>query len=242
MNSKLVFGLVVLGILAIGGYLYTSSQPEVSADGIASIKVVPNQVSVYFVVETHNISQQNSQLENNRIRDSLTRKLIEAGFGEEQLVFSGFSSYPEYDWSNGNQRLIGYVTRQDLGLKLTNFSEVSTAVNAGISGGAYVSTISFELSQDAQNTNKIEALELASKDARSKAEAQARGLGRSLGRLVAVQSSEFNYYPVPYYARGGEGIATSAELDQAKDAAASIAPRELEVSAQVRVTYKLSLF
>ena len=85
---------------------------------------------------------------------------------------------------------------------------------------------------------KVDALKLASKDARNKAGAIAEGQERKLGRLVSLGSQEFNYGgPVMYYA--SEKSSGSA-APEARDAAVSIQPREFEVSATVSASYKLS--
>ena len=241
-KNKLVTIGVIVALVLVGAYLLMGNQPTVRAQGESTIEVIPDKVSVYLVIETRNESQSVSQLENTRIAERVREQLSFRGVAAENIQFSGFSSYPEYDYTNGRSVPIGFVTRQDVIVEVSDFAHVSDVVTAGIAGGAYVSTISLELSQDAQSRYKIQAIEAASIDARAKAEAQARGLGKRLGGLVAVESQDFNYYPMPYYARGGEGVASTAELDEAKAAAASIAPREVDVSAHVIVTYRLQAF
>lgn len=240
-KNKILTIAIIVAIVLVVGYLMLGSQAQVSAQGVSTLKGTPDQVLVYFVIETHNVSQQESQLQNTRISDQLSAQLEASGISEDHVKFSGFSSYPEYDWRTGSQKLLGYVTRQDVVVELGEFSEAADVVRAGIEGGAYVSTISLELSQEAQNSYKVQALEEASKDARSKAEAQARGLGKRLGRLVSVSSQDFSYYPVPYYTKVSEGYSAS-DAGAAQDAARSIAPQDVDVSATVGVTYKLSRF
>lgn len=241
-RNKLITIGVVIALVLVVAFLFTGEQPSVSAQGSSTIEAKPDRIKIYFVVETHNISQGESQLENTRIVERLHQYLVPADGSDEFFKFGSFSSYPEYDYSNGNSRQIGYVTRQDIIIELEDFDETFGFVEKGINAGAYVSTISLELSQEAQNENKIIALEQASKDARAKAEAQARGLGKKLGKLVSVSSQEFNYYPMPYYVRAGEGALTTGEIADVKVAASSISPRDVEVSAQVSVIYRLKSF
>lgn len=242
MNNKLVIGIVALCLIIAGGYLYVTSQPTVASQGYATVEAVPDKVSVYFVLESHNASQQASQEHTILLRNDLVRALVAKGFSEEEIQFSGFSSYPEYDWSSGQQKLLGYVTREDVTLSIDSFDRVSNAVSAGISAGAYVSSINLELSTEKQNEYKIQALEDASKDARTKAAAQAAGLGRSLGGLVSVQSQDYQYYPAPYYQRADFSVGSDVKEEAAaQDAALSVSPRPLDVTASVQVVYRLSL-
>ena len=64
---------------------------------------------------------------------------------------------------------------------------------------------------------------------------------KNLGRLVSIQSEEFNYgpYPVFSYAEGSSGAIAK---DEARQAALNLAPQDIEVTANVRVSYKLSSF
>ena len=97
------------------------------------------------------------------------------------------------------------------------------------------SGINFELSPQKQSEYKTQALEQASADAKSKASATAAGLGKKLGRLVSVESQDFNYGPVVYYAKAE----SSSGAADAREAALQINPTDLNVYANVGVTYTI---
>lgn len=240
-KNRLITIAVIAALVLTAGYLFMANQPTVSAQGSSSLQATPDKVLVYLAIESRNANQQQSQLDNTALADRVRAELSAAGLTEDQITFNGFSSYPEYDWTKG-QKLIGYVTRQDITVQLTDFDEVSKTVNAGISGGAYIYSISLELSEEAQTNYKTQALEAASKDAREKAAAQARGLGKSLGGLVSVGTQDFSYYPMPYYSKVSEGAASAMDVDEARSAALSITPRPVDVNAYVSVTYRLRPF
>lgn len=239
MNNKILIPIIAGIIIVIGVYLAYSSGPVVSAQGFASIKALPDEVSVNINVETRGKTAQEAQDQNKIISDKLLVELIKIGFDRDELKFVNYNVYPEYDWSNGKQTLKGYIVSQQLIVKTTQVAEVPGIVDAAISAGALVSYINFEISDAKQSDYKNQALEEASKDARKKAESTAQGLGKDLGSLVSVESQDFNYPgPIAYYARGS----AVAEDAAAKEAAMSITPQDIEVTASVSVRYKLRLF
>ena len=238
MENKIKIGVVALAILLIAGFLYTSgSGATVSAQGVSTIKANPDRVGVYLYIEAKDKSAQTAKEAHDKILDETTLQLLRAGVEKADIQTINFNIYPEYDWQNGKNDLKGYIARQDIIIKTDNFDLVSAVVDAGLGGGAIVSSINFELSEEKQSEYKVQALEAAGKDAKKKAEATASGLGKNLGSLVSVQGEEFNYGPFMYYAASAEG----GRLD-AKEAVTNLAPRDIEVSASVRVEYKLRSF
>ncbi len=109
-------------------------------------------------------------------------------------------------------------------------------IDAGVDKGAKVSYINFELSIAEQNKYKAQALELATQDAKTKAEAIASGLGKKLGKVVSVSSSDWGYSPWSLYR--ADVMTESAE--EAKSAVTDIQPGEQSVTASVSVVYKIS--
>lgn len=240
MNKKLIWVLAIIIAIVVAGYFIYNSGPVVSAQGSASLKVMPNEVSVNMNVETRNISAQDAQNANKLVSEKLVAGLAGAGFDKEELKFVNYYINPDYDWKTGKQK--GYVVSQQLVVKTENVERVPSIVDIAVNAGALVSYINFELSEGKQNEYKIEALELASKDAKNKAGAIASGQGRRLGRLVGLNNQEFNY-PGPIYAyqKGVAEDAVSANAE-ARKIAVNLAPNEMEISASVGASYRLSLF
>jgi uncharacterized protein YggE len=238
-NKKVVWTAAVV-VLIIAGYFVYNSGPVVSAQGSASLKVVPDEVSVNINVETKNESAQGAQSLNKEISEKLFAGLVGAGFNKDELKFVNYYINPDYDWKTGKQK--GYVVSQQLVVKTANVEKVPSVVDTAVSAGALVSYINFELSEKKQNENKIKALEEASKDAKDKAKAIAEGQGRRLGRLVGLNNQEFNY-PGPIYAyqKGVVEDVVSANAE-ARKAASNLAPNEMEISASVSASYRVSLF
>ncbi len=236
--------IIVVAVLIIG-FVAFSSLPSTSANtvtgnGQATIKVMPDLVSVYFNIQTRGDTSKEATDNNSKIVNDLADALLNEGFTKDQIQTTSFNVYPDYVYTNQERKENGYVATHSLRVQMSadDISKIGTVVDAGVNAGAGVSYISFELSQDLQNQYKVEALKLAATDARTKAEAVANGLGKNLGKLVSTQADNFNYYPWRVYDAGGAVASTdSAEITKE---ATSIQPGEQEVSASVTAVFKLS--
>ncbi len=234
-SLKIVIGLVILLSLFVGGYFLTGDSPTVSAQGTSTLKVTPDIVSIYLTIESRNKdSASSAQSTHKRLSNDLADALSALDISESEIKTSYYNVGPEYDWTQNGQKLKGYLATQQLVVELKNFSKIIEVVDVAVKSGVLVSGINFELSPKKQSEYKTQALEQASADAKSKASATASGLGKKLGKLVSVESSDFNYDPVVYYAKAESNGALDATA-----AALQISPIDLSVYANVGVTYKL---
>lgn len=234
-----VLGVVVTAlILAISlNGLFQGQGNTISVEGVSTIKAMPDIVSVYFNVETRAKTSENATQLNSEIVSKLKAGLISQGFDENKIQTQSFNVYPEYDWINGKQVSKGYVATHALKVEISTeeSGKIGSAIDAGVSAGAGISYINFELSQAKENEYKAEAMSLAAQDAKIKAQATASGLDKKIGDLVSVSISNFGYYP--WRAYSGSGVAEDAMV--AKAEATSINPSEQEISASVTAVFKL---
>lgn len=236
----IMIGLVAIGLL--GFLIYSNLAPinVVTGDGLASIKAVPDLISVYFSVDTTGTTSAIATEKNTEIVDELVTELIKQGFERSEIQTTGFNVYPDYDYSSsGNPTLKGYRATHSITVKMSSSdtNKIGDVVDAGVSAGAGISYINFELSQEKQNQYKAQALKEAAEDARLKASSIAEGLGKKLGKLVSTSESSFNYYPWNVYeARGG---VASMDASAVKAETMNIVPGEQDVTANVRATFKI---
>lgn len=243
-NNAIVVTSIIAGtimLLALFGYLAfsgLSSANTVSGDGTATVKVTPDLVSVYFSVDTNGTTSKIATDKNSEIVDKLITELIKQGFERSQIQTINFNIVPDSIWNGRTQTDNGFRAVHSLKVQMSSndTGKIGDVVDAGVSAGAGISYINFELSTELQNTYKAEALKLAAEDAKIKAGAIAEGLGKSLGRLVSTSESSFNYYPWALYESSGSA---STDASSVKAATTSITPGEQEVSANVKATFKL---
>ena len=209
----------------------------VTGNGEATIEVIPDFVTIYFNAETKADTADKAKDENAEIVDELITNLVKQGFERKDIQTQNFNIYPDYKWVNNQRVENGYRATHSIKLQMPTeeSDEIGSAIDAGVDAGATISYINFELSQDSQNRYKAQAIESAAQDARIKAEALARGLGKELGSLVSVSDSNFGYSPWRIY-EIAEDSTTGAE--EAKQATTDIQPGEQEISARVTAVFK----
>jgi uncharacterized protein len=237
--------VIMVGILAIGllGFLiYSNLAPvnTVSGDGVAVIKAVPDLISVYFSVDTTGTTSEIATDKNTEIVDNLVTALIKQGFERSEIQTTSFNVYPDYDYSSmGTPTLKGYKATHSITVQMSSSdsAKIGDVVDAGVSAGAGISYINFELSQEKQNEYKAQALKSAAEDARLKASSIAEGLGKKLGGLVSTSESSFNYYPWNVYESAGG--APTRDASSVKAATMNIVPGQQDVTANVRATFKI---
>ncbi len=240
--TSIISGVVLLiALIAMVSFGSVSSTNKITVEGISSIDATPDLMTTYFRIETQNETSVEAKDANNEILNKLVNELSKLGFERSELQTQSFNIYPNYEWKNNKQTQNGYKATHSLKLELSSerFDKISEVIDAGADSGAGISYINFELTQELQNQYKAQALELASKDAQTKADAVASGFGKRAGKLVSVQVSEFGYYPWNVYTSRDEGVGYGEDAVLAKQAVAEISPSEQEISARVSATFKI---
>lgn len=237
-----IAGLLVVGVLALVGYLFLGGGAVVSAQGVSVIEAEPDLVSIYINAQVKNESASVAKDELSEISDKVVFELMKLGLEKKDIELGSYNIYEEYNWEEGKRESTGFVASQQIIVKTGDFELSPEIVDVAVDSGALVSYINFELSPEKESQYKTQALEEAGKDAKAKAEATASGLGKSLGTLISVESQDFHYGgPVPFYAYA-EDSSASSESAEARKAAIDLAPRDVEVRASIVVKYKLRSF
>jgi uncharacterized protein YggE len=213
-----------------------------TANGMYSMSVDPDTFVATIVVETEAETAQDSQRENAK----LSSKVEEAvGFGELTTVL--YTIQPKYEWETCDmekvysivpcrerQVLVGYTTTHKYEFETKDFERGGEALDDFVSAGATrIDSIRFELSDELQSSLELELLEKAAGNAREKAEAIAKGARVTLADPLTINEGYF-YAPV-YYDYGY----VRAEVAGADYQTTSLTPGQVDLSAQVTITYEI---
>ncbi len=238
--TSIISGVIlIIALLALSVLNPASSQKNsVTVQGLAEVQVEPDLMGIYFNIQTTGNTSSKAKDENNEIYNNLVSELSIDGFDQSRLKTQSFNVYPNYVWEDDERIENGYQASHSLKLELSSdeFNKVTEVIDAGVDSGSGISYINYELSQESQSEYKAQALELASKDAKVKAEAVASGFNKKVGKLVSVQVNDFGYYPWVAYSGGYEDGAVASV---AKESVAEFNPSEQSVNARVSATYKL---
>ena len=231
----IVGGILIFVILVFAFINSLAYAKTISSTGTATIKVLPDFVSVYFSVDTKGATADEASDKNAEIVSKMKSALLAVGINEDEIKTQGFSVYPNYDYSGSSQRFIGYSASHSLKVEISidEKDKIGSVIDSGVGAGTGISYINYELNEENQKKYKVEAIKAATEDAKIRAEALAEGAGSRLGGLVSISSSEFGY--VPWLAASQEVIkgSTGAEI------ATQITPTEQEISAMVTAVFRI---
>lgn len=238
--TAIISGVILIAVLVIVFSFrpWSSNMGNtVNVQGYATIEAMPDLVTVYFSVETKADTATEAKNNNSEIMEDVLTALMLEGFDRDEIVTENFNVYPNYVWDDDGRTEEGYIATHSVKVEMSaeDFDKVGDVVDAGVDAGANINYINFELSVEKQNQYKAEAMNLAAKDAKIKAESVAQGFDKNVGKLVSISVSDFGYYPWNIYS--ARGYAEDAVL--AKEAVTSINPGEQEVSATVSAVYKI---
>ena len=240
ISKNLTFVILVVAFLAIGAYLFVntdnSATNTVSVQGISEIKAKPDVTMLYVNIETLNKSAKDSEKANSEISSRVDNTLRELGFDDEDIQTVYYTLNEDYKYSSQGSEFNGYKTIHQIKVSVKEKGMVGTIIDRVVDDGALVSSIQFEIANAQQQALKAQALEMASKDARDKAEAIAKGSEMKLGSLVSISTNDYYYMPFVAYDRGG---IASADASEAKRAATQIYTQELTITANVQAVYKI---
>jgi len=233
--TAIVIAVLIVVSLFAAFYIYQSwtEKSTISATGNFQKKVASDQALVYLLVQTKASSAEQAKNENSRISDDVFTALIKVGLERNDIETENYNIYPEYNWSSGRQEIVGYTASNSMKITTKYFNNVGKIIDAAVDNGALVSYINFELSPEKNNEYKADVMTKAALDAKNKAESVAAGLGKKVGRVVSITTSDYYYQPYPLYRAEEAGGA------DVKQVATNIQPKSLDISATVTVTYEI---
>jgi uncharacterized protein YggE len=244
-NNPIVITSIIAGVILLIAILtlvtVTSVLPVsknvITVEGSSIVKATPDLITVYYTIETKGSTSAIAKDANTVIFDKLQNLITTTGFSKDDLKTQSYNIYPNTYWDGNKQTTDGYVASHSLKLEFSTdkLDKLSSVIDAGANSGAGVSSINFELTTEAQNTYKAQALKLASQDAQVKADAVAQGFGKKAGKLVSVQISQFGYYPWNMYSASG----SSLDVAGAKEVAMNIRPSDQDISGSVSATFSI---
>jgi hypothetical protein len=239
MGKNTIIVILAVAFLIVGAYIYTNTiapnqRSQISVDGSSEMSASPDFVSIYINIETTNKSAEDARNSNSLISEKVMTALRSLNLDDSVETVS-YNIYPNYDWNNGQQTLKGYTATNQLRVKIKDYNFAGTVIDKAVDSGAIISYINFELSPEKENQLKALVIENATRDARNKAEAVARGSGGKIGKLISISTSDYRY--MPYMAYDNQGMtASSSEM---KSASTQISPQELKVYANVQAIYEI---
>ncbi|MFU8827952.1 MAG: SIMPL domain-containing protein [Phycisphaerales bacterium] len=208
--------------------------PTVGVSGTGEVSVKPDRATVRIGASHQADTAIEAQSRVNEIIDEATKAIRALDIEGLVIQTSGLSLSAVYDYRRDQEpRIIGYRSSISLSVRIDDIDRTGRVIDAAMSTGAnQLQGVEFSLQDDGEA--RREALKRAVHDARSKADAIADALGRSLVGLVEVREQGVS---VPVLRRGAE---SGEMMRMSADAAPTpIEAGEISVRANVEITYSL---
>jgi uncharacterized protein len=184
--------LVALGIFSIT--LINPAKPSiadekmlrtltVTGQGETSIATTMTQVQLGVEVkgQTANEVQQEVAKRSSAVVELLRSRQV------EKLQTTGIQLQPTYDYSNNQQRLVGYIGSNIVSFRIAT-EQVGNLLDEAVKVGATrIDSVSFTASDNAISTAQKQALRLATEDAQEQADAVLSVLNLTRKEVVSIQ-------------------------------------------------------
>ena len=186
---KLTLAALVFLVAAV---LPVSSQPQnpfpavIVTAGEAVVKRAPDRAWVTVGAESRARTAPEAQRLNTDAMTAVIERIKAAGIPADAIQTTGYNLQPEFDYANGKQTLRGYVSRNQVQVRVDAMAKTGDVITAVVSSGATtVSGVRFDLKD--RDTAEREALRLAVQDARRRADYAATGAGVAIERVIRVE-------------------------------------------------------
>lgn len=229
----LALSVVMMAVAAPGVRAQESaapSRPVIVTSGEGVVKRAPDRAYVTIAAETRAATATDAQNRNTEAMTAVIARIKAMDIAADAIQTSGYLLQPEYDYSAGKQTFRDYLARNQVQVRidaLPRLGEVLTAVVG--TGATTISGIRFDVKS--READEREALRLAVRDARARADAAAAGAGVQIDRIVRIdEERSFAATPRPMAMMGGVAGGRIAET------VVPIEAGESEIRARVTLT------
>jgi hypothetical protein len=251
-KNKILTAILVMAVLSFGIVAFHAMNTEdkalatapdtadpdqklVSVQGEGVIPVTPDIAYVTLGVETNNKDVNAAQTENKEKMNAIMGELKNLGIPDKDIQTSNYSVYPDYQWKDDVRTLNGYRVTNLIRVKLTKLDEIGKVLDAVTAKGAN-SINGVELTVDDSKKAYEDAMKQALKDAEDKAKAMVKQFGYTKVTPVTIIEGSQSSVLRGDYVQNGYKMAVA----EAADGGTSVSPGEMEIRAQVNVSFEFS--
>lgn len=238
VGGWLLIAVLALSVAWLGQSISRTSESGnvsdvIAVTGTGTVMAAPDIAVADIAISVENSTAKAAQDKANVKSKSVVEYLKKAGIKDADIKTSSYSIYPQYDYTNGTNRIRGYQVTQSLTVKIRDIDQANDILDGVVAAGAnQVNSLSFQI--DKPDELKADARKKAIADANEKAEELEDELGIDLGRIVSFNESTNDYYPLRYakdsaMGMGGGGAVPAPELPAGEN----------EITVNVSITYQI---
>ena len=204
----------------------------ISVQGEASIQSPPDQLTLQIAVVTEHRKSEVAASENAKTTDAVITSLKKIAGKQGRLRTIGYTLSPDYKYTKASGRfLAGYRAQNTVELKTGKLDLAGQFIDAASEAGAnQIQRLEFGLADDLPL--RKQALALAAKEAREKAESIANALNQEIVAVQSVNESSGGIQPIRHSMR--------AMAADAEKVATPIESGTLDVRGRVQVLFTIA--
>jgi len=212
----------------------TKGEPFV-VQGTGKSIVSPDIAKIDLGIEDSGTNLKTVQDSVDKKSQDLTNQLKKLGIDSQDIKTISYSVYPQYDYTNPNQKITGYQVSTSYEVTIRDFTKINDILGSATSFGANtVGGVNFDLSDDLKNQKMEEARVQAVTDAKTKAEGLAKAAGISLGKIINVsESTPSNIQPLMLPVTAGGGTSDKTVTPP------SVQPGTTELDVTISLSYEV---
>lgn len=204
--------------------------PQISVNGQAKIKVVPDQATITATVETKGSNAKDVKRENDKQIDAVLKVIKKNNIATADYRTQRVALNPQYDY---DKKKTNYNATQTIEIIVRDLNQYDELMEGLVSEGVNrIDNVVFQSSSLAKH--EAEARKLAMKDAQMKALDYVAVLGQKVGRAMTISDNSQTYSPQPVFAR-----MKTMEMSDSSASRETLAAGEIEISANVSVSFIL---
>ncbi|WDV47302.1 SIMPL domain-containing protein [Clostridiaceae bacterium M8S5] len=205
-----------------------------SVKGEGIVKIKPDVAYVNIGVESQNKVSQNAQKDNAKKMDAVIKSLKEKGIKEDEIKTISYNISPimQYNENTRKSEITGYKVENQVQVTINDITKVGNIIDTVSGKGAnLIRNIIFGTTKQDEYYNQ--ALQLAAKNAKGKADALAKAVGVTVSKPLRVIENSYGGYTMLK-------ADTSFRNMNAKEFSVEtpISSGELEIRASVNIEYK----
>lgn len=228
---------LILAMILIFGFSSTAAAEEristISVSGEGTVEVAPDRATISIGVVTRDKNATKVQADNSRIANEIIKAVSALGIDKKNIRTGNYSFHQYYRQDNNRRIADGYEANNTVTVIVDDLNLVGKVIDASLSHGAnQIDSLEFGIKNKGNLQN--EAIRLAVRDARAKAEVVAAELGKS---IIGVRNISVNsgYISAP---RANKMFMAEMAMDDAGET--PIESGTLTCSASVHVEFEMN--
>ena len=191
---KIIFCAILILFTAFGSTAFAEERvPTISVSGEGRVEAAPDCATISIGVTSFDRDATKVQNENSRIATDVINSITSLGIDRKNIRTGNYNFQQRYRYDDkGKQIFDGYEVNNTVTVAVNDLSKVGKVIDTALASGANrIDSLNFGI-RDRENFQS-DALKLAVRDARRKAEIVASELGK---RIVGIVNVSINSAPI----------------------------------------------